>query len=106
MGVGAVAVTGMRTQTGAEMGLSDTLVEFLDALKDPFRWVQSMPKDPKKEIENTIATLQKLTLDEDPVDIQLRALKVYLAIVQHSKAGGVVKFLGRPPDRTLKIRRR
>lgn len=67
---------------------------------------ENAPQDVQKEIAETLALLKELTVDDDPQAIQLRALKIYLAIVQHVRVGGKVNFLGSKSNKTLKIRLR
>lgn len=68
------------------------------------------PQEPKdlrpstEQAQEALRELKKLTTDESDDEVLTRSLMVYLAIVKHVKAGGVVKFAG--SERTLKVRLR
>lgn len=57
-----------------------------------------------EKASEAIKELKQLTTDETDDEVLTRALMVYLAIVKHAKAGGVVRFAG--SERTLKVRLR
>ena len=84
--------------------LKDAAAELEELCSDFVRAFKT--EDFKKKLEETVALLNKLTADDSPEDVQLRALMVYLAIVRHTKAGGSVKFTGVGPDKSLKVRLR